>query len=298
MENKRRALGKGLEQLFGSENVDIDAFEQNIVDNANNNNEIKQIKLSEIRSNPYQPRTYFNEEALNELAESIKIHGVVEPIIVKKSIKGYELVAGERRTKASRIAGLETIPAVVKDFTDQEMMDIAILENIQREDLSPLELAEGFKKYIETTGMSQEEVAKKFGKSRSYITNALGLLNLPTPVKEKINNKEISASHARVLSKFDDENVINELADKVAKEKISVRELELISSTDESIPKRKPITRQSIKINKYGVYENALKEKLGLRVSVLDNKIVIPFNTEEDLNRIFELLNIDLDEDR
>ncbi len=297
MENKRRALGKGLEQLFGSENVDIDAFEQNIVDNANNNNEIKQIKLSEIRSNPYQPRTYFNEEALNELAESIKIHGVVEPIIVKKSIKGYELVAGERRTKASRIAGLETIPAVVKDFTDQEMMDIAILENIQREDLSPLELAEGFKKYIETTGMSQEEVAKKFGKSRSYITNALGLLNLPTPVKEKINNKEISASHARVLSKFDDENVINELADKVAKEKISVRELELISSTDESIPKRKPITRQSIKINKYGVYENALKEKLGLRVSVLDNKIVIPFNTDEDLNRIFELLNIDLDED-
>lgn len=296
MENKRRALGKGLEQLFGSENVDIDAFEQNIVDNANNNNEIKQINLSEIRSNPYQPRTYFNEDALNELAESIKIHGVVEPIIVKKSIKGYELVAGERRTKASRIAGLETIPAVVKDFTDQEMMDIAILENIQREDLSPLELAEGFKKYIETTGMSQDEVAKKFGKSRSYITNALGLLNLPTPVKEKINNKEISASHARVLSKFDDENVINELADKVAKEKISVRELELISSTDESIPKRKPITRQSIKINKYGVYENSLKEKLGLRVSVLDSKIVIPFNTEEDLNRIFELLNIDLDE--
>ena len=296
MENKRRALGKGLEQLFGSENVDIDAFEQNIVDNANNNNEIKQINLSEIRSNPYQPRTYFNEDALNELAESIKIHGVVEPIIVKKSIKGYELVAGERRTIASRIAGLETIPAVVKDFTDQEMMDIAILENIQREDLSPLELAEGFKKYIETTGMSQDEVAKKFGKSRSYITNALGLLNLPTPVKEKINNKEISASHARVLSKFDDENVINELADKVAKEKISVRELELISSTDESIPKRKPITRQSIKINKYGVYENALKEKLGLRVSVLDSKIVIPFNTEEDLNRIFELLNIDLDE--
>ena len=296
MENKKRALGKGLEQLFGSENVDIDAFEQNIVDNANNNNEIKQINLSEIRSNPYQPRTYFNEDALNELAESIKIHGVVEPIIVKKSIKGYELVAGERRTKASRIAGLETIPAVVKDFTDQEMMDIAILENIQREDLSPLELAEGFKKYIETTGMSQDEVAKKFGKSRSYITNALGLLNLPTPVKEKINNKEISASHARVLSKFDDENVINELADKVAKEKISVRELELISSTDESIPKRKPITRQSIKINKYGVYENALKEKLGLRVSVLDSKIVIPFNTEEDLNRIFELLNIDLDE--
>ena len=295
METKRKALGKGLEQLFTNERIDFDNFEKGLVEEAKPN-EIVEIKISEIRSNPYQPRKIFDEEALNELASSIKEHGIVQPIIVKKSIKGYELVAGERRTKASRIAGLETIPAVVKDFTDQEMMDIAILENIQREDLSPLELAEGFKKYIETTGMSQDEVAKKFGKSRSYITNALGLLNLPTPVKEKINNKEISASHARVLSKFDDENVINELADKVAKEKISVRELELISSTDESIPKRKPITRQSIKINKYGVYENALKEKLGLRVSVLDSKIVIPFNTEEDLNRIFELLNIDLDE--
>ena len=296
MENKRRALGKGLEQLFGSENVDLDAFEQNIVDTASNNDEIKQIKLSEIRSNPYQPRTYFNEEALNELAESIKIHGVVEPIIVKKSIKGYELVAGERRTKASRLAGMETIPAVVKDFTDQEMMDIAILENIQREDLSPLELAEGFKKYIENTGMSQEEVAKKFGKSRSYITNALGLLNLPNPVKEMINNKDISASHARVLSKINDEEVVNTLANKVANEKLSVRELEEISSSDISIPKRKPMTRQSIKVNKYGIYENSLKEKLGVCVNVTDNKIVIPFNGENDLNRIFELLNIDLDD--
>lgn len=295
MENKRRALGKGLEQLFGSENVDLEAFEQNIVDTASNNDEIKQIKLSEIRSNPYQPRTYFNEEALNELAESIKIHGVVEPIIVKKSIKGYELVAGERRTKASRIAGMETIPAVVKDFTDQEMMDIAILENIQREDLSPLELAEGFKKYIDATGMSQDEVAKKFGKSRSYITNALGLLNLPSPVKEMINNKDISASHARVLSKLDDEEVVNNLANKVANEKLTVRELEEISR-EEQLPKRKPITKQTIKVNKYGIYENSLKEKLGVCANVLDNKIVIPFNGEDDLIRIFELLNIDLDD--
>lgn len=295
MENKRRALGKGLEQLFGSENVDLEAFEQNIVDTASNNDEIKQIKLSEIRSNPYQPRTYFNEEALNELAESIKIHGVVEPIIVKKSIKGYELVAGERRTKASRIAGMETIPAVVKDFTDQEMMDIAILENIQREDLSPLELAEGFKKYIDATGMSQDEVAKKFGKSRSYITNALGLLNLPNPVKEMINNKDISASHARVLSKLDDVDVVNNLANKVANEKLTVRELEEISR-EEQLPKRKPITKQTIKVNKYGIYENSLKEKLGVCASVFDNKIVIPFNGEDDLIRIFELLNIDLDD--
>lgn len=297
MENKRRALGKGLEQLFNVESVDINAFEQNIVEDASVNNEIKEINLDEIRSNPYQPRTYFNEEALSELSESIKIHGVVEPIIVKKSIRGYELVAGERRTKASRLAGKKTIPAVVKDFTDQEMMDIALLENIQREDLSPLELAEGFKKYIAVTGLSQDEVAKKFGKSRSYITNALGLLSLPDEVKDKVNNKEISASHARVLSKIDDTSLINDLAEKVVSEKLSVRELENISTTDVSIPKKKPIVRQSVKINKYGLYESILKDKLGVKVSVSDSKILIPFDSVEELNRIFEILDIDMDED-
>ena len=293
--NKRKALGKGLEQLFNSEPMSFDTFEQEIV-NETKEKDILEIPISEIRSNPYQPRTYFDPEALQELAESIRLHGIIEPIIVKKSIHGYELVAGERRTKAAKIAGKETIPAIIKEFTDQEMMDIAILENIQREDLSPLELAEGFKKYIENTGMSQEEVAKKFGKSRSYITNALGLLNLPNSVKEMINNKDISASHARVLSKIDDEEVVNTLANKVANEKLTVRELEEISSSDMSIPKRKPMTRQSIKVNKYGIYENSLKEKLGVCVNVTDNKIVIPFNGEEDLNRIFELLNIDLDD--
>ena len=295
--NKRRALGKGLEQLFNVENVDINAFEQNIVDKASEINEIKEIKLSEIRSNPYQPRTYFNEVALSELAESIRIHGVVEPIIVKKSIRGYELVAGERRTKASRLAGKETIPAVIKDFTDQEMMDIAILENIQREDLSPLELAEAFKKYIETTGMSQDEVAKKFGKSRSYITNALGLLTLPSEVKDKVNNKEISASHARVLSKIEDNNLITDLANQVIENKMSVRELENITNSNIIVPKKKPIVRQTIKVNKYSLYENILKEKLGVKASVIENKIIIPFINNEDLNRIFETLNIDVDDE-
>ena len=295
MESKRKALGKGLEQLFNSEQINFDTIEQNIVENSSES-DIQQIPVAEIRSNPYQPREHFDQDALLELAESIKEHGVIEPIIVKKSLHGYELVAGERRTKASALAGMKTIPAIVRDFTDEQMMDIAILENIQREDLSPLELAEGFKKYIENTGMSQEEVAKKFGKSRSYITNALGLLNLPNPVKEMINNKDISASHARVLSKIDDEEVVNTLANKVANEKLTVRELEEISSSDMSIPKRKPMTRQSIKVNKYGIYENSLKEKLGVCVNVTDNKIVIPFNGENDLNRIFELLNIDLDD--
>ena len=132
METKRKALGKGLEQLFTNERIDFDNFEKGLVEEAKPN-EIVQIKITDIRSNPYQPRKIFDEEALNELASSIKEHGIVQPIIVKKSIKGYELVAGERRTKAAKIAGLETVPAIVKDFDDEEMMEIALIENIQRE---------------------------------------------------------------------------------------------------------------------------------------------------------------------
>jgi ParB family chromosome partitioning protein len=144
MKENRRALGKGLEELFSSESVDITSFEQNIIDSTPKN-EIMEIPISEIRSNPYQPRIHFDDDALQELADSIKEIGVLEPIIVKKSIKGYELVAGERRTKASVLAGRQTIPAIIKDFTDQEMMEIAILENIQREDLSPIEEAQAYK---------------------------------------------------------------------------------------------------------------------------------------------------------
>ena len=137
MKETRRALGKGLEQLFSSEQVDFDSFEQEII-SSTPKNEIVMIPIADIRSNPYQPRIHFDEDALQELAESIKEMGVLEPIIVKKSIKGYELIAGERRTKASKLAGLHTIPAIIKDYNDQEMMEIAILENIQREDLSPI----------------------------------------------------------------------------------------------------------------------------------------------------------------
>ncbi len=176
-ETKRKALGKGLEQLFSNEVIDFDNFEKKIV-NETKESDIVEIPLTEIRSNPYQPRKEFDEKSLNEFAESIKEHGVIQPIIVKKSIKGYELIAGERRTRASKIAGKTTIPAIIREITDQEMMEIALIENIQREDLNPIEEAEAFSKIIETSGMTQEEAAKKFGKSRSYITNILGLLVL------------------------------------------------------------------------------------------------------------------------
>ena len=143
METKRKALGKGLEQLFSNEVINFQDYTKEIVENAKSS-DILEIPLSEIRSNPYQPRKEFNEETIKELAESIKEHGIIEPIIVKKSIKGYELVAGERRTKAAKLAGLTTIPAVIKEFTDQEMMEVALIENIQREDLNPIEEATAY----------------------------------------------------------------------------------------------------------------------------------------------------------
>lgn len=293
--NKRKALGKGLEQLFNSEQINFDTLEHNIVETANGS-DIREIPIDEIRSNPYQPREHFDPEALDELAESIKIHGVIEPIIVKKSIHGYELVAGERRTKASKIAGMDTIPAIVKDFTDEEMMDIAILENIQREDLSPIELADGFNKYITQTGLTQEELAKKFGKSRSYITNLLGLLTLPKSVRDQINKNKISMSHARVLSKLDDQDLIMDLSEKIISEGISVRELENICSGD-TLKKKKPMNRVCIRPTKYSSYESILRDKLGTKVQISKNKVTIPFDSEGDLGRILEILNIDVDDE-
>ena len=228
MEQKKKALGKGLEELFSSEVLDFDTFESNIMENTSSD-EVREIPVNEVRPNPYQPRKTFNEDALNELAESIKNYGVFQPIIVKKSIKGYDLIAGERRLRASRIAGMEKIPAIVKEFTDEQMREISLLENIQRENLTAIELAWAYKGIIDNLDITQEDLAKKIGKSRSHITNTLGLLNLPEEVQKKILDGEISMGHARVLSKMDDEEEVTSLADKVIKNNISVHDLEEIS---------------------------------------------------------------------
>jgi len=293
MENKRKALGKGLEALFNAEPMDLKKIETDIVQNASEN-DIVHIPISEIRSNPYQPRQYFDQTALEELAQSIKEHGIIEPIIVKKAVKGYELIAGERRTKASKLAGFETVAAIIKDFTDQEMMDIALIENIQREDLSPVEVAEGFKKYIDRTGATQEEMAQKFGKSRSYITNLLGLLTLPKSVRDLINHGKLSTSHARVLSKMNDTALILSFTDKIISEDLSVRELEKLAS-GEGVIKRKPIIRIVTKSPKVTVCENILRDAVGTKVVITKNKITIPFDSEPDLMRILEILNVKID---
>ena len=294
METKRKALGKGLEQLFSNERIDFDNFEKGLVEEAKPN-EIVEISLDEIRSNPYQPRKIFDEEALNELAESIKEHGIVQPIIVKKSIKGYELVAGERRTKASRSEGLKTIPAIIKNFNDQEMMEIALIENIQRENLNPIEEAMAYDNILKSSNMTQDELAKKFGKSRSYITNILGLLKLPETTKKYVEENKLTMSHARALSKLEDEEQIDRLADKIITEGLNVRTIENIAR-DEALPKINPQhTTKVSDSNKYIIYENALREKTGTRAKIGNKKIEIPFNSTQELERILESLNIEIE---
>ena len=293
MEQKKKALGKGLEELFSSEVLDFDTFESNIMETAEEN-DIKEIPVSEIRPNPYQPRKTFNEEALNELAESIKNYGVFQPIIVKKGLRGYDLIAGERRLRASKIAGLTKIPAIVKEFTDDEMREISLLENIQRENLTAIELAWAYKGIIDNLDIRQEDLAQKIGKSRSHVTNTLGLLNLPKSVQEMILNGDISMGHARVLSKMDDDDEVIKLADRIVHENISVHELEDISKKND-IKKRMPINKRINNNNyNYSQVEDELKDILGTNVKINGKKISIYFENVNDLNRILDIMNIDI----
>lgn len=289
MENKKRALGKGLEQLFNTDNIDISDIEEKIYEDSTTE-EIVELPLSELRANPYQPRKEFDDEALEELADSIKTHGVFQPIIVKKSIKGYEIIAGERRVRASKKLGLEKIPAIIRQFNDEQMMEIAILENLQREDLSPIEEAKAYKQMIERLGLTQDELSKRLGKSRVYITNILGLLRLPVEVQGMVSDGKISMSHAKILSKLEDESQIIEIASKIDLEQLPVHEVEEITSGDEFKRKNK-ITRKPSS-NEYKYVENLLIEKLDSKVKVKEKKIEIHFSNDADLNRILEIINI------
>ena len=296
METKKKALGKGLEQLFSNNVIDFDNFEDTVVEE--NKKDVTEIAIDEIRSNPYQPRKTFDSETLNELAKSIEEYGVVQPIIVKKSIKGYELVAGERRTKAAKIAGLKMIPAIIKDFDDQEMMEIALIENIQREDLNPIDEASSISNIIKLKGYTQEEFATKFGKSRTYVTNLLGLLKLPDEVKRLVEKRAISMSHARVLSKIDDEEKVNDLAKKIVTEDMSVRDLERLSQDVKSdvVIRGTSASKRSFD-HKFRMYENIIMDTLDTKVRVNKKKIEIYFDGVEELEEILSKMNVKVEEE-
>ena len=290
--SKRRALGRGLEELFYNEPIDYNKVEEKIITETPKE-AITMVKLSELRSNPYQPRKVFYEDALKELAASIKEHGVFQPIIAKKSIKGYEIIAGERRVKASIMAGLEEIPKIIRNFDDSQMMEIALLENLQRENLNAIEEAMAYRKLIETLAITQEELAKRLGKSRSHITKMIGLLTLPDNIQRDVSEKKITMGHARVLSKLDNKEQQKELAEKIVSEGLSVRKLEEITTSDEEYTRTHQIKKTKPEINEYKYLQDELCERLGTKVKIKNHKIEINFVNGNDLNRLLEIMHIE-----
>lgn len=289
--SRRKALGRGLEELFNNEPMNYDSLEEKIIDSTPKE-EIVELPLSELRSNPYQPRKNFDEKALQELASSISEHGVFQPIIVKKSIKGYEIIAGERRAKASQLAGKETIPAIIREFSDSDMMEIALLENLQRENLNAVEEAIAYRRLIEELSLTQDQLAQRLGKSRSHITNMIGILSLPEEVKDMIMDEKITMSHARVLSKMQDPVKIKDLAQRIVMENLSVRQIENIS-LDSLYEKKNKIRKHMSPLTEYKAVEEDLSEKLGTKVKIKNNKIEISFVNNNDLNRLLEIIGFD-----
>ena len=287
-ERNKKALGRGLDSIFGQ---DVSQFLDEIQSNgreAPGRREIE-VAVSEIRPNPYQPRKEFDEKALNELADSIKLHGIFTPLLVRKSVHGYELITGERRLRAARIAGLATVPAISVDFTDEQMMEISILENVQREDLNPIEEASAYESLISRLGYTQEKLAQRVGKSREYCANMLRLLKLPADVQDMVTSRKLTMGHVRPLLALKDENEMYDAALHVLKNKMSVREVEKYVR-ELNGGKKKHVRRDKVKDPWIRDLEYRLSGKLGTKVEVTGKALTVSYSSTDDLNRILELL--------
>lgn len=286
-------LGRGLEALF-QEN-DIESVES--IDKIQEGDVLSELNIEDLRPNPYQPRKYFDNEKLEELSMSIKEHGVLQPIIVKKDIKGYIIIAGERRFKASQLAKLNKIPAIVREYSDDLMMQHALIENLQREDLNPIEEAKSYRLIMQKMNLTQEKVAEKTGKSRAYVANMMRLLNLPEFVTDAVETKEISTGHAKILAGIKDEALVLKLAMIVKEKQISVRELEELVKASE-IPKEVKKKEKSSKPTYIKSLESHLKSHFGTKVDIKDKdgkgKIVINYLSTDDLNRVLEVFGVEL----
>ncbi|BAU26280.1 ParB family chromosome partitioning protein [Aneurinibacillus soli] len=278
-----KRLGRGLDALIPT--VEVEEGDQ-----------ILHADVRKIRPNPYQPRKHFAEDALRELADSIQEHGIIQPLVVRKSIKGYELVAGERRLRAAKSLKLDHVPVVVKDFTDEQVMQIALIENLQREDLNAIEVAQAYQKLMETFSMKQEDLAKRVGKSRPHIANFLRLLHLPNEIQESVSRGTLSMGHARTLLAVENDEIKLELAREVEAKLMSVRELEEIV---QRLNEKKKVSRET-KTDGNERFVKALEERLrmtfGTSVSIKPSrnkrkgKIEIAYFSEEDLERILEII--------
>lgn len=285
MENKK--LGKGLSSIFGQDVSKIlDDIQNGEVETEHQ--EQKKISIDQIRPNPYQPRKVFDPEALKELSNSISQHGVFTPVLVKKGIRGYDLIAGERRLRASKMAGLEEIPAIIVDFDDQQMMEIALLENIQREDLNVIEEAKAYENLINRFQYTQEQLAHRVGKSREHITNTLRLLKLPEQVQNYVVNRQLSMGHVRALLALKDKERIEKIAQKAIDQNLSVRKVEQLVK-DINHPKVIEKNPEDIYLKEAKV---KLEEYFKTGISISSHSISIRFEDKEDLNRILELLNL------
>jgi ParB family chromosome partitioning protein len=280
-----KRLGRGLDALIPA--LDI-----------NEDEKVIEIPLSQLRANPYQPRKTFNQDSINELAASIKEHGVIQPIIVRTVLKGYEIIAGERRFRASQASGATTIPAVVKKFTDQQAMEIALIENVQREDLNAIELAVAYQSLMTQFTLTQEELSVKVGKSRSHVANFLRLLQLPDEIKQHVSRGTLSMGHARAIAGVKNDKQKKELAEQAIHRQWSVRELEeAIKKQEEMAGKETAIANKTSM--KKDPYINQLEENLRnqfrttVKIKHQNNKgkIELMYYSKDDLERLLELLN-------
>lgn len=285
-EKDSNRLGRGLGAIFGD---DVSSVLEDI--QQGNNDEFTGVKTSlkvkDIRTNPYQPRRHFDEDKLEELSQSISTHGLFTPILVRETNKGYELVAGERRLRATKRANIEEIAAIVVDFDDSQMMEIAIIENVQREDLNVIEEAIGYSSLIDRLGLTQEEVAKRVSKSRSHITNLLRLLRLPKSVQEMVSDNKLTMGHVRPLVTIEDPKEIERIAEEILSKKLSVREAERLINKEDVKP-----VEPKLRNKDYDYAQSLFERRLQTRVNIANNKVMISFDDDEDLNRILELLDI------
>lgn len=299
MAKKARGLGKGLDALFGDMEVSVEPSSKeeessavHDIEAAETHEGIKYIDINNIKPNANQPRKTFDEGKLEELADSIREHGLIQPLVVRKSTNGYEIVAGERRWRAARKIGIKVIPAIVKELSDEENMLLAIIENMQREDLDPIEEAEGISQMIETYGLSQEQVSKSLGKSRPYITNQLRLLKLPEEIRKMVSDGRLSSGHVRALITIDDEEKQIKLAVQAVEQGLSVRQVEALAKANKNVKKSKAAKKKkSADVKRV---EEDLKVALGTKVNLNQNgkkgKIEIEFYSKDELERLIELL--------
>jgi len=276
-----KRLGKGLNALINDIEVDTDE------------NAIEQISVDECRTNPYQPRKTFDADAIEELKISILEYGIIQPLILRKSIKGYEIIAGERRYRAAKEAGLTHVPAIVREFDDRDMMEVALLENLQREDLTVIEEANAYRNLIDELGVTQDDLSQKLGKSRSHIANTMRLLSLPENLIQYINSGELTMGHGRAILGLKKKDNMDELIEKVRREHLNVRQVEqLIQQINEG--KRKPKKKEKTKDPYIQEEESKLTERFSSNVSIKKQKnkgkIEIEFYNDTDLNRLLELL--------